>query len=75
MRAIMSLDDKTRAKIIHPNILDENFDHLKIECRAKDKHNQHEGFSDQLFNIMKSVKHIITKIFLKKSIVFFLGFI
>jgi hypothetical protein len=63
MRAIMSLDDKTRAKIVDPNNPDENFDHLKIECRAKDKHNQHEGFGDQLINIMKSVKRIIIKLF------------
>jgi hypothetical protein len=68
MRAIMSLDDKTRAKIIHPNNLDDNFDHLKIECRAKDKHNQHEEFGDQLFNIMKSVKEINMKIFLRKNL-------
>ncbi len=59
----MSLDDKTRAKIVDPNNPDENFDHLKIECRAKDKHNQHEGFGDQLINIMKSVKRIIIKLF------------
>ncbi len=52
----MSLDDKKRTKIIGSNNPDENFDHLKIECRAKDKRNQHEGFGDDLFNIMKSVK-------------------
>jgi len=56
MRAIMGLDDRTRAKIAHPNSPDANFDHLKIECRAKDKQHHHEAFSEQLFNIMKSVK-------------------
>ncbi len=56
MRGIMGLDDKTRAKIVQPNNPDENFDHLKIECRTQDKHHQHEAFGDQLFHIMKSVK-------------------
>ncbi len=49
----MGLDESIRSKIIQS---DENFEHLKIECRAKDKRHQHEAFSEQLFNIMKSVK-------------------
>jgi hypothetical protein len=58
MRAIMALDEITRSKIVHPNATDENFDHLKIECRARDKQEQHVPFGEQLFNIMKSVKRI-----------------
>jgi hypothetical protein len=54
----MALDEITRSKIVHPNATDENFDHLKIECRARDKQEQHVPFGEQLFNIMKSVKRI-----------------
>jgi hypothetical protein len=56
MRAIVGLDESIRARMIHPNNPDDNFDYLKIECRAKDKQHQHEAFSEQLFKIMKSVR-------------------
>lgn len=52
----MNLDTKTRAKITHSNNMDDNFDHLKIECRSKDKTNQHEDFGAQLLEEMKQVK-------------------
>lgn len=52
----MALDETTRNKIVQPNNTDDNFDHLKIACRAADKQYQHEGFGEKLFNIMKSVK-------------------
>ena len=55
MRAIMMLDDATREKIVHINDTDENFDHLKIECRAKDKPSPHQTFGELLFRTMKSV--------------------
>lgn len=52
----MSLNDKTRAKIVQSNHHGNNFEHLKIECRARDRQYQHEGFGKELFNAMKSVK-------------------
>jgi len=55
MQAIMSLDDRTRAKIVDADSIDENFDHLKIDCRAKGKQRSHEPFGEQLFQKMKSV--------------------
>ncbi|CAF1149652.1 unnamed protein product [Rotaria sp. Silwood1] len=55
MRSIMALDDMTRNDILHPTDTDDNFDHLKIQCRAKDKNPQHEAFGEQLFNIMKTI--------------------
>ncbi|CAF0910875.1 unnamed protein product [Adineta steineri] len=55
MRAIMALDETTRSKIVQSNDGDENFDHLKIECRAADKQHQHIDFGEKLFNIMKSL--------------------
>lgn len=62
----MSLDEKTRAKIAHPNNPNENFDHLKIECRAKDKIHPHDAFAEELFNKMRTVKFhtFINKVFL-----------
>ena len=59
MRAIMSLDDRTRAKIIDSDSVDDNFDHLKIDCRAQGKQRSHESFGEQLFHTMKSVNQII----------------
>jgi hypothetical protein len=55
MRAIMSLDDSTRSKIVDADSVDDNFDHLKIQCRVKGAKRQHEPFGEQLFHIMKSV--------------------
>lgn len=55
VRAIMSLNDKVRARIVQSNNHDENFEHLKIECRARDRQYQHEGFGEELFNAMKSI--------------------
>jgi hypothetical protein len=55
MRAMMSLDDKTRSKIVDTDSIDDNYNHLKIQCRAKGKQHQHEPFGEQLFNNMKSV--------------------
>ncbi|CAF3068666.1 unnamed protein product [Rotaria sp. Silwood2] len=55
MRAIMALDDMTRMEALHPSDTDDSFDHLKIECRSKDKNQQHEAFGEQLFNIMKTI--------------------
>jgi hypothetical protein len=55
MQAIMSLDDRTRAKIVDADSIDENFDHLKIDCRAKGKQRSHEPFGEKLFQKMKSV--------------------
>ncbi|CAF1368008.1 unnamed protein product, partial [Adineta ricciae] len=55
MRAIMSLDERTRAKIIDSDSTDDNFDHLKIECRSKGKHRSHEAFGDKLFQTMRSI--------------------
>lgn len=74
MRGLMNLDEKTRAKIVYSNNPDENFDHLKIECRSKNKNHQHEGFGNQLLDEMKRVK---TKFLGKKNsyVVFSLGFI
>lgn len=54
----MSLDEKTRGKIAHPNNPNENFDHLKIECRAKDKVHQHDAFTEELFNRMRTVNSL-----------------
>ena len=51
----MSLDDQTRAQIADPDLIDDNFDHLKIECRAKGKQRSHESFGERLFQAMKSV--------------------
>ncbi|CAF3435085.1 unnamed protein product [Rotaria socialis] len=55
MRAIMALDEPTRAEILHASDNEDNFDHLKIECRAKDKNHPHEAFGENLFNIMKTI--------------------
>ncbi|CAF0851429.1 unnamed protein product [Adineta ricciae] len=55
MRALMMLDEDTRTKIIQPDSNDENYDHLKINCRAADKHYQHEDFSEKLATIMRSL--------------------
>jgi len=68
----MGLDEARRAKIVQPNNPNENFDHLKIECRTEDKHHQHEAFGDQLLNIMKSVKNKLLKKI--KKIFFFFSF-
>lgn len=59
----MALDEKTRGKIVQASNPDENFDHLKIECRTQDKNHQHDAFGDQLLNTMKSVKEIFRKLF------------
>ena len=71
MRAIMALNEKLRAKIIRSNNTNQNFDHLKIECRVKDAQNQHEAFGEELFNIMKSVKTNILKNIFLKNVSFF----
>ncbi|CAF1098489.1 unnamed protein product [Rotaria sordida] len=55
MRAIMLLDDRIRSKIVYSDSNDNNFDHLKIQCRTKTNQQQHELFSEELFNIMKSL--------------------
>ena len=51
----MMLDEDTRNKIIQPDSNDENYEHLKINCRAADKHYQHEDFGERLATIMRSV--------------------
>ncbi|CAF0794953.1 unnamed protein product [Rotaria sp. Silwood1] len=55
MRAIMLLDDRIRSKIVYSDSDDDNFDHLKIQCRTKENRRQHKLFGEELFNIMKSV--------------------
>ncbi|CAM4941620.1 unnamed protein product [Rotaria socialis] len=55
MRAIMRLDRDIRSKIIHSGYEDNNFDHLKIDCRTKENHRSHEIFGEELFIIMKSL--------------------
>jgi len=55
MRAIMSLNDQSRSKIVDPESIDDNFDHLKISCRAKGNQPQHYPFGEELFQKMKSV--------------------
>ncbi|UJR15747.1 hypothetical protein I4U23_002682 [Adineta vaga] len=55
MQAIMSLDERTRAKIIDSDSTDDNFDHLKIDCRSKGRQQSHEPFGDKLFQMMKSI--------------------
>lgn len=64
MRAFMSLDDRIRSEIS-----DENFDYLKIQCRAKENQIQHESFGKELFNKMKLVQDLIVKYFRKNSFV------
>ena len=56
MRAIMLLDEDVRSKILDSDSPDENFEHLKIECRAKGKHHAHQPFGEQLFRMMQSVR-------------------
>lgn len=51
----MTLDERTRAKIIDSDSTDDNFDHLKIDCRSKVKQQSHEAFGDKLFQTMRSV--------------------
>lgn len=51
----MMLDEDTRNTIIQPDSNDENYEHLKINCRAADKHYQHEDFGERLATIMRSV--------------------
>ncbi len=51
----MSLNDQTRSKIVDADSRDDNFDHLKIQCRVKEKQRQHESFGEELFHKMKSV--------------------
>lgn len=62
----MSLDEKTRSKIAHPNNPNENFDHMRIECRAKDKIHYHDTFAEELFHKMRTVTsdHFLHQIFL-----------
>ncbi|CAF3688902.1 unnamed protein product, partial [Adineta steineri] len=55
MQAIMFLDERTRAKIVDSDSTDDNFDHLKIECRAKGRQRSHEPFGEKLFSIMQSL--------------------
>ncbi|CAF1255961.1 unnamed protein product [Adineta steineri] len=55
MQAIMFLDERTRAKIVDSDSTDDNFDHLKIECRAKGRQRSHESFGEKLFSIMQSL--------------------
>jgi hypothetical protein len=55
MRAILSLDDQTRSKIVDAESIDDNFDHLKIKCRVKGNQPQHEPFGQELFHMMKTV--------------------
>ncbi|UJR30873.1 hypothetical protein I4U23_018386 [Adineta vaga] len=55
MRALMILDESTRMKIVHSDSNDENYDHLKIDCRAADKQHQHEDFGEKLATIMRSL--------------------
>ncbi len=60
----MSLDNQTRLKIVDPQSMDDNFDHLKIQCRLKGNQPQHESFGEELFNKMKSVKFKFQNIFI-----------
>lgn len=60
MRALVNLDEVARAEVVHAGEDDDNFDHLKIECRAKDKNHPHEAFGESLFNIMKAVLYLQT---------------
>lgn len=55
----MALDDTTREKILHANDTDENYDHLRIECRAKDRPLPHQSFGERLFQTMKSVSESV----------------
>ncbi|CAF2402152.1 unnamed protein product [Rotaria sp. Silwood2] len=55
MRGIMLLDDRIRSKIVYSDSDDDNFDHLKIQCRTKENQRQYELFDEELFNIMKSL--------------------
>ena len=55
MRAITSLDPKTRSKIVHSNETNQNFHHLRVQCRAKDRYGTHDEFSEQLFQRMRAV--------------------
>lgn len=50
----MSLNGQTRSKIVDSDSMDDNFDHLKIQCRGNGK--QHEQFGEELFHRMKSVQ-------------------
>lgn len=52
----MALDESTRSEIAHPSGTDDSFEHLRIECRGKDKNHQHDAFGELLFNTMKSVR-------------------
>lgn len=52
----MSLNAFLRSKILYSDYENDNFDHLKIQCRVQDNlHRPHELFGEELFNIMKSV--------------------
>lgn len=55
MRALVALDESTRAKIVLLDSNDDNYDHLKIDCRAADKPYQREDYGEKLATIMKSV--------------------
>ena len=55
----MSLDEVTRSHIVDIDSWDENYTHLKIQCRTKDRQKQHQAFGEALFNQMKSVEENI----------------
>ena len=53
MRAIMALNEQTRARIFDPDFIE---DHLKISCRKDGNPLQHVPFGEELFEHMKSVE-------------------
>lgn len=55
MRAIMSLDNNLRSKIVESEYHDEHFDYLKIQCRSQRNQDQHEPFGEALFHLMKTM--------------------
>ena len=55
------MNNVTLAEIIRTSDIERKFDHLKIDCRAKDQYYQTESFSQRLSNAMKSVKQNLEK--------------
>lgn len=52
----MSLDEEIRSRIVDVDSWDENYRHLKIQCRAKEQRRQHQEFGEALFEEMKLVQ-------------------